>query len=124
MCCACAVQVGALPAAGFVNGLALGKSGMLAVAALGQVRLARLHALLACNQSPHTAHKCMCIWRAMHARVLDLTAFLILVLCLTVLLQEPRLGRWGRIGSARNGLLVHRWSLADEGMGSSDESGE
>lgn len=33
-----AVQVGALPAAGFVNGLALGKSGTLAVAALGQVR--------------------------------------------------------------------------------------
>lgn len=34
-------------------------------------------------------------------------------------LQEPRLGRWGRIGSARNGLLVQRWSLADEeGVGS------
>lgn len=33
-----AAQVGALPAAGYVNGLALGKSGTLAVAALGQVR--------------------------------------------------------------------------------------
>lgn len=31
------LQVGALPAVGFVNGLALGKSGTLAVAALGQV---------------------------------------------------------------------------------------
>ncbi|KAF6261907.1 WD40-repeat-containing domain protein [Scenedesmus sp. NREL 46B-D3] len=55
--------VGALPAAGFVNGLALGRSGMLCVAALG---------------------------------------------------QEPRLGRWGRVGNARNGLLVHRWELSDE----------
>jgi hypothetical protein len=36
--CFCTLQVGALPAAGFVNGLALGKSGTLAVAALGQVR--------------------------------------------------------------------------------------
>uniref|UniRef100_A0A383W750 Uncharacterized protein n=1 Tax=Tetradesmus obliquus TaxID=3088 RepID=A0A383W750_TETOB len=56
--------VGALPAAGFVNGLALGRSGRLCVAALG---------------------------------------------------QEPRLGRWGRVGNARNGLLVHRWELADDG---------
>lgn len=35
--CCFVVQVGALPAAGYVNGLALGKSGTLAVAALGQV---------------------------------------------------------------------------------------
>jgi ribosomal RNA-processing protein 9 len=61
--------VGALPAAGFVNGLALGRSGKLCVAALG---------------------------------------------------QEPRLGRWGWVGNARNGLLVHRWELADE-AGSDDE---
>jgi ribosomal RNA-processing protein 9 len=61
--------VGALPAAGFVNGLALGRSGKLCVAALG---------------------------------------------------QEPRLGRWGRVGNARNGLLVHRWELADD-AGSDDE---
>jgi ribosomal RNA-processing protein 9 len=61
--------VGALPAAGFVNGLALGRSGKLCVAALG---------------------------------------------------QEPRLGRWGRVGNARNGLLVHRWELAGE-AGSDEE---
>lgn len=56
-------QLGELPAAGFVNGLALGRSGRLCVAAVG---------------------------------------------------QEPRLGRWGRVAEARNGLLVHRWDLADE----------
>jgi ribosomal RNA-processing protein 9 len=61
--------VGALPAAGYVNGLALGRSGKLCVAALG---------------------------------------------------QEPRLGRWGRVGNARNGLLVHKWELADDD-GSDDE---
>jgi len=57
------LPVGQLPAAGFVNGLALGKSGRVCVAALG---------------------------------------------------QEPRLGRWGRLAHARNGLLVHRWQLADD----------
>jgi len=57
------LPVGQLPAAGFVNGLALGKSGRICVAASG---------------------------------------------------QEPRLGRWGRLAHARNGLLVHRWQLADD----------
>lgn len=49
--------LGALPARGFVNGLAIGRSAKLVVAAMG---------------------------------------------------QEPRMGRWGRDGGARNGLLVHR----------------
>jgi ribosomal RNA-processing protein 9 len=27
--------------------------------------------------------------------------------------QEPRLGRWGRDGSGKNGVLVHRLTLED-----------
>jgi hypothetical protein len=43
--------------------------------------------------------------------------------CAHARLQEPRLGRWGRVGGARNGLLVHRWQLAREGGGGgSDDS--
>lgn len=49
--------LGGLPARGFVNGLAIGRSGRVVAAAVG---------------------------------------------------QEPRLGRWGRDGGARNGLLLHR----------------
>eukprot|EP00879_Flechtneria_rotunda_P023386 GHRR01024736.1.p1 GENE.GHRR01024736.1~~GHRR01024736.1.p1 ORF type:complete len:167 (+),score=58.63 GHRR01024736.1:419-919(+) len=56
-------HIGELPATGFVNGLALGRSGRVCAAAVG---------------------------------------------------QEPRLGRWGRIARARNGLLIHRWELSDD----------
>ncbi len=31
--------------------------------------------------------------------------------------QEPRMGRWARDGAARNGLAVHRLTLAAEGAG-------
>ena len=55
-------HLGAVPAAGFVNGLQLASSGRFLVAAIG---------------------------------------------------QEPRLGRWARNASARNGVLVHRFSLKD-----------
>jgi ribosomal RNA-processing protein 9 len=56
--------VGGLPVRGFVNGLALGRSGRLLVAGLG---------------------------------------------------QEPRMGRWLRDSSARNGVLVQPLSLQPEG---------
>lgn len=56
--------VGEVPAVGYVNGLALARSGRFVMAALG---------------------------------------------------QEPRMGRWGRLGGVRNGVLLHPLTLAEGG---------
>ena len=35
--------------------------------------------------------------------------------------QEPRLGRWARDAGARNGVLIHRWGVDDEGESTDDD---